>query len=158
MIICGDDGKKPPLYWNLCVASEPIAHGWYLAHLGHILWVVYCFGIRAELLAWNILSCSAGNQCILCLLFNSAQFHHYETAMTPLSETCDWAFSSALGHTLCKPSLRFSHHQYVWFGNKTKWREKQICAFIYLFLKHSSPLGLMIRTAICDWRCFFGDY
>lgn len=47
----------------------------------------------------------AGNQRILCLLFNSAQFHHYETAMTPLSETCDWAFSSALGHTLCKPSL-----------------------------------------------------
>ena len=56
-------------------------------------------------------SCTTCNQRILCLLFNSAQFHHYETAMTPLSEMCDWAFSSALGHTLCKPSLCFSHHQ-----------------------------------------------
>lgn len=79
-------------------------------------------------------SSTAGNQWILCLLFNSAQFHHYETAMTPLSEMCDWAFSSALGHTLCKPSLHFSHHQSVWFCNKTKWWGKHAHAFIFIYL------------------------
>lgn len=91
------------------------------------------------------MSFSVGNQRILCLLFNSAQFHHYETAMTPLSEMCDWAFSSALGHTLCKASLCFSHHQYVWFGNKTRWCGKHACAF---FCMSVSPFGLMISLSI----------